>query len=66
VKRRTFIAALGSTAAWPMMAWAQQGAMPVIGWLNVPAAPGTMDCYLPAFKTGFGGHRLRRGPQRDY
>src|SRR5215472_4678106 len=25
MKRRTFIAGLGSTAAWPMVAWAQQG-----------------------------------------
>jgi len=31
---------------------AQQPAMPVIGWLNVPAAPGTMERYLPAFNQG--------------
>jgi putative ABC transport system substrate-binding protein len=52
IKRREFIAGLGSAAAWPLAARAQQPAgMPVIGWLNNPAL-GTMDSYLPAFKQG--------------
>jgi putative ABC transport system substrate-binding protein len=51
MKRRTFLAGLGSTAAWPVVARGQQAAMPVIGFLN-SASPGGYASNVAAFHQG--------------
>jgi putative tryptophan/tyrosine transport system substrate-binding protein len=54
LRRRDFIAAVGSTAvAWPLAARAQQPAMPVIGFLNSGSASLYPD-RLRAFRQGLG------------
>jgi putative ABC transport system substrate-binding protein len=51
VKRRGFITLLGGATAWPLVARAQQQAMPVIGYFNSAAPEGFSD-YLRGFRQG--------------
>src|SRR5215831_15271028 len=53
IARRKFLATLlgGTTVAWPLGTWAQQSAMPVVGFLNT-RVPGADPHLLAAFRRG--------------
>jgi putative ABC transport system substrate-binding protein len=51
VKRREFITLAGGAAAWPVAAWAQQPAMPVVGLLD-PRSPDALADRLRGFRQG--------------
>jgi len=51
MNRREIIAGLGSAAAWPIAARAQQPTMPVVALINGAAADGSAD-FAAAFRSG--------------
>jgi putative ABC transport system substrate-binding protein len=52
IGRRRLIATLCGAAAWPLVARAQQSAMPVVGWLNSEAPDGEYNLMAAAFRQG--------------
>src|SRR6516165_10713368 len=51
INRREFIGGLGSAAAWPVVAQAQQPAMPMIGFLHA-LSPNDVAAPITAFHNG--------------
>jgi putative ABC transport system substrate-binding protein len=52
IGRREFVSLLGGAAVtWPRAAWAQQSAVPVIGFLN-SASPEAFAPFVAAFQSG--------------
>jgi putative ABC transport system substrate-binding protein len=60
MRRREFIAGIGSAAAWPLVARAQQPALPFVGWLGA-GSPDAAREVVPAVKQGLADAGLVEG-----
>ncbi len=60
LKRREFVTLLGSAATWPLVARAQQSALPVIGFMSSRSPEDSMTV-LTAFRSGLGEGGLIEG-----
>src|SRR5271170_5494089 len=60
MRRREFIAGLGSAAAWPVVARAQQPPVPVIGFLS-GRSPGESNYLVAAFRQGLSNAGFSEG-----
>src|SRR6516225_9980972 len=67
IQRREFITLVGSVAAWPLTARAQQPNLPVIGFLN-GGSPSTIGHVVAAFRQGLGqaGYVEHRNVRIEY
>jgi len=54
MRRREFIAGLGSAAVWPLAARAQQRALPVVGFVAPGGEPANVGLVVAAFRQGLG------------
>jgi putative ABC transport system substrate-binding protein len=60
MRRREFIAGLGGAAAWPVVARAQQGRLPVVGYLHA-VSPEGQEANVAALRKGLGEQGLVEG-----